>query len=399
MIITRKIQIALIDKTHYQILEEMLRVCRLMANKSQTLFYIYWQDMQDSKPEEQKINEYFRKKYSSSLQNAVYRRLRKRFPDILSYFPRDVADFCYKDFKADLKKGLMKGKKSLRNYRNGIIPVNRQNIKIEKTGDDYILKWIKHIQFALVFGRDRSGNKTVVDRIIAGEYKMSGSKIIRDQRNKKWFLLLCVDVREKATSFLEDVAVGVDLGIAVPAVCAVNNSKARAFIGNNILLKRFKMQKMQRGRQKSFIPANGRHGRQKVNKAIYKMGDKEKRFVHNFNHKITREIIKFAIRQRAATIYSEDLSGYDRNQTILRNWSYYPLQAMLEYKAKLEGIKVKEIPAENTSRACSNCGYIDKENRKKQAEFKCLNCGFEANADYNAALNIARGGVKMPKEM
>jgi transposase len=28
-----------------------------------------------------------------------------------------------------------------------------------------------------------------------------------------------------------------------------------------------------------------------------------------------------------------------------------------------------------------------------------LKCGFEANADYNAALNIACGGVKMPEEM
>ena len=63
MIITRKIQIACIDKSHYQILQELLSICRLMANKSQTLFYVYWQDMLDNKHKEQKTNEYFRKKY------------------------------------------------------------------------------------------------------------------------------------------------------------------------------------------------------------------------------------------------------------------------------------------------------------------------------------------------
>ena len=42
-----------------------------------------------------------------------------------------------------------------------------------------------------------------------------------------------------------------------------------------------------------------------------------------------------------------------------------------------------------TSQRCSKCGYISKENRKTQAGFKCKNCGFEENADLNAARNIA----------
>ncbi len=32
--------------------------------------------------------------------------------------------------------------------------------------------------------------------------------------------------------------------------------------------------------------------------------------------------------------------------------------------------------------------YISRENRKSQETFKCMNCGFEINADLNAALNI-----------
>ena len=126
--------------------------------------------------------------------------------------------------------------------------------------------------------------------------------------------------------------------------------------------------------------------------------------METFNHKISREIIKFAIKHRASKIITEDLQGYGKeitkkNQTILRNWSFHPLQNMLEYKAKQEKIKFEKIPPNHTSRACSKCGYVDKENRKTQKEFKCLKCGYEANADYNAALNIARGGVKMPEDM
>ncbi len=252
---------------------------------------------------------------------------------------------------------------------------------------------------SLLFGKDRSGNRSIVQRILDGVYKASGSQIVKDWRKKKWFLLLCVGIPEQGSEKDEAVAVGVDLGISVPAVCALNNGAARAYIGGSNLLKRFAMQKKQRSRQREFIPSNSQHGRQKVDQAIFKMQDKERRFVHSFNHKISKKIIQFAKKYKAAVIRMEDLSGYDASQTILRNWSYYELQQMIEYKAKREGIRVEKLKAQYTSQACSQCGHIAKENRKTQAQFQCTNCGFESNADYNAALNIARGGVKIPKDM
>lgn len=407
MIITRKIEIDCKNKVDSPVLQDMLKECRLMANKAMTHFYVCWQDMLDTKPEKQKIGDYFKEKYSCAFQTTGYRYLKQSFPDAPSYLWRDISTGTYQDFRADIKNGLLKGERSLRTYRNGTLPLYNKNMQFRKEGEkDYILKWIKGIEFVLVFGKDRSDNKSIVNRIVDGTYKTSGSKIIKDWRIKKWFLLLCVDIPERDNSLLDDVSVGVDLGIAIPAVCALNKGPARAFIGSSNLLKRFSMQKKQRTRQKNYIPTNSKHGRQKVDKAIFKMRDKERRFVHSFNHKITREIIKFALKHRASKIITEDLEGYGKehtkqNQTILRNWSFYELQSMLEYKAKLENIVVEKIPAKYTSRACSKCGYIAKENRKTQAEFKCLNpaCGFEANADYNAALNIARGGVKMPEDM
>lgn len=41
-----------------------------------------------------------------------------------------------------------------------------------------------------------------------------------------------------------------------------------------------------------------------------------------------------------------------------------------------------------TSKQCPICGSIDDGNRKTQEVFKCVQCGYEANADINAALNI-----------
>lgn len=51
----------------------------------------------------------------------------------------------------------------------------------------------------------------------------------------------------------------------------------------------------------------------------------------------------------------------------------------------------------NTSRACSICGFVSKSNRKFQSVFSCLNCGYTANADFNASINIAlKGSVNNP---
>ncbi len=77
------------------------------------------------------------------------------------------------------------------------------------------------------------------------------------------------------------------------------------------------------------------------------------------------------------------------NRAILAS-GWGQLERKLEYKA---GQVVYVDPA-YTSQACSRCGYTAKSNRPSQAVFRCGACGFQANADHNAALNIlVRAGL------
>lgn len=55
--------------------------------------------------------------------------------------------------------------------------------------------------------------------------------------------------------------------------------------------------------------------------------------------------------------------------------------------------RVWKIPSAYTSQRCSACGFVASENRKSQAAFQCIACGFACNADVNAAINIAAGHV------
>ena len=75
------------------------------------------------------------------------------------------------------------------------------------------------------------------------------------------------------------------------------------------------------------------------------------------------------------------------NRGILANgWGL--LVARLEHKA---AGRVEKVKPAYTSQTCSVCGHCASENRESQAVFRCVACGHHANADVNAAVNIAAG--------
>jgi transposase len=53
--------------------------------------------------------------------------------------------------------------------------------------------------------------------------------------------------------------------------------------------------------------------------------------------------------------------------------------------------RVEKVNPAFTSQRCSVCGHVDPKSRESQARFVCTACGFAANADLNAARNIAAG--------
>jgi transposase len=75
------------------------------------------------------------------------------------------------------------------------------------------------------------------------------------------------------------------------------------------------------------------------------------------------------------------------NRGILAN-AWGGLMERLEDKAPG---RLEKVTAAYTSLTCSICGHCAPENRENQAEFRCVACGHQANADVNAAINIAAG--------
>ncbi|MFF0269076.1 RNA-guided endonuclease InsQ/TnpB family protein [Kribbella sp. NPDC004536] len=73
------------------------------------------------------------------------------------------------------------------------------------------------------------------------------------------------------------------------------------------------------------------------------------------------------------------------NRGILAN-AWGMLVTRLEQKARG---RVERVNPAYTSQTCSQCGVVDGGARESQAAFRCRSCGYIANADVNAACNIA----------
>ena len=68
------------------------------------------------------------------------------------------------------------------------------------------------------------------------------------------------------------------------------------------------------------------------------------------------------------------------NRSIL-DASPFELRRQLEYKTRWQGGMLVAVPPNNTSRKCPACGHTSGDNRKRPAQFTCVECGFSANAD------------------
>jgi len=198
------------------------------------------------------------------------------------------------------------------------------------------------------------------------------------RKYKKWLISLSIKIPYHLKIF-ENI-IGVDLGIRHPAVL----SNGKFFSGKPFRYIRYKQYR------NKFILKTKKRKRKEHYQITY------------LNHLISKQIIQIALKEKA-NLSLENLIGIKErlvkrgeiSPLLLSNWPYKQIFDFIRYKANLAGIKVVTVNPSGTSITCSKCGYSDENNRINQCIFKCKNCGFELNADLNAARNIAKKGAEL----
>lgn len=207
--------------------------------------------------------------------------------------------------------------------------------------------------------------------------KLGTLRIIK--KSNKWMAQIAVTILTTEKTGIKTI--GVDLGLKIPAVATTDCDRVR-FFGN--------------GRENKYTKRKFRAkrkdlGQKKKLKAIKKLDNKEQRWMQDKDHKVSREIVEFAKENNISVIRLERLANIRqtartsrKNNKNLHTWSFYRLATFIEYKAKLEGIKVKYVNPAYTSQTCPSCG---KRNKAKDRTYSC-SCGFKKHRDIVGAMNI-----------
>ena len=448
MILTRKIQLLPCgDKEEIDRVYQYLRDGIFNQNKAmnQYISALYIAAIKDISKEDRKELNNLYGRISGSKKGSAY--------DETILFPKGLPTASSlsmkvrQDFQKSCKGGLLCGKVSLPIYKkDNPLLIHVDFVRLRSTNPhqdnglyhnyqthtefldhlylkdlEIFIKFANNITFKLIFGNPHKSAalRKEIQQIFEEHYKVCGSsiQIVKDKRNGKGKIMLnlSMEVPKQETTLAENVVVGVDLGLHIPAVCALNNNKyIREPLGSddNFLAKRTKIQNQRKRLYKQIKYTNGGHGRKKKMKPIERFSQYERNFVCTYNHKISRDVIDFALKHHAKYINLEDLSGYDTSKFILRNWSYYELQQFITYKAAKYGIVVRKINPYRTSQICSCCGHWEEGQRITQDKFVCANPDCEShkiyknkdgkeyfNADFNAARNIAMSTHFVEKEV
>ena len=173
-----------------------------------------------------------------------------------------------------------------------------------------------------------------------------------------------------------------DIGEKVIAAAVLSSEHKPIFLGREV-----------RGIRRHHAWLRKRLQERKLFKKLKEMRGKERRGVELVLHEVSKYIVELAEKNNAIIVMG-DLKGIrkckrgKRFNRIINSFPFNRLSFFIEYKAHLKGIAVVKIREDYTSKTCSRCGEEGK--RINQGLFKCPYCKYQANADFNGAMNILK---------
>jgi IS605 OrfB family transposase len=415
MIKTRKIQIIPVGnkKEITQTLKNWSELSCQVANEvvRQTVFnLIRFDDFRKENPElnSEMANKMYKENYGFTVRGFSYDATKKyNLPSIVR---GGISNPIYKTITKE-KTNIFKNKVSIPSFTKDKMPIYFESghTSVEKKDSNYFFKLMKDVVFKLNFGRDRSNNQSIIDKILIGEYKFCDSSITLD-KNKIFLNISFKFESQKIVVENSDLVLGIDLGINRPITMARSDGQfvRQIDLGNRMLETRFQFQNRRKSLSKGLRFAKGGHGRNEKMKKLDNIRNKEHNFIQTMNHQITKSVIDYCKEQKISKIKMEDLTGItkDANKYFLKSWAYFQIQTMIKYKADECGIVVEYVDPKNTSKKCHCCGEIHEDSRDKidVSKYTCLNLkcdlfGKTQDADINAAKNISssEGFTEKPK--
>lgn len=221
------------------------------------------------------------------------------------------------------------------------------------------------------------------------------------QSGDKWFVSIQTEREVEQRTPQASGAVGIDMGIARFATLSDGShiEPLNSFKRHETALRKAQ-QAMSR---KVRFSGNWKKAKARVQRIHSRIGNTRRDFLHKTTTTISKNHAMVCIEDLRVRNMSKSAAGGTEqpgrnvraksglNKSIL-DQGWFEFRRQLDYKLAWQGGYLIAVPPQNTSRTCPACGHVSADNRRTQAKFACVECGFEENADLVGALNIlARG--------
>jgi len=216
----------------------------------------------------------------------------------------------------------------------------------------------------------------------------------------KWFVSIQTE-REVEQPIPNGSAVGIDMGVVRFATLSDGTFYAplNSFKRHEAALRRAQ-QAMSR---KVRFSSNWKKAKARVQRIHARIGNARRDYLHKTTTTISKNHAMVCIEDLQVRNMSKSAAGSTEapgrnvraksglNKSIL-DQGWFEFRRQLDYKLAWRGGWLVVVPPQYTSRTCPCCGYVSADNRKTQAQFVCVECGFEENADLVGAINVLRAG-------
>jgi putative transposase len=191
--------------------------------------------------------------------------------------------------------------------------------------------------------------------------------------------------RQEASDDDDGAENGVVLGVDLNVTGAFAVTSTGAFIGSaDHLTHKRNQYEQRRGRLQQT-------GTRSAHLTMQSIGSRFSDWSLDWLHNRANDLIEEAKEAEVDGIIFENLTHIRENianSSKFQQWAYAKFVELVEYKVESTTLFVDFVNPAHTSQRCSHCGFTHEDNRDDKA-FECQSCGYEVNADYNAAKNVA----------
>ncbi len=218
----------------------------------------------------------------------------------------------------------------------------------------------------------------------------------------KWFISIQTERTVEVAVHRSSTAVGIDMGVVRFATLSDDSfyEPLNSF-GQHQAALRKAQQSMSR---KQKFSRNWKRAKSRVVRIHIRIANARRDYLHKASTVISKNHAIVCIEDLQVNNMSRSAAGNlespgtnvraksGLNRAILdQGWAQF--RGQLKYKLAWNGGRLIAVPAINTSRTCPACGHVSEDNRKTQAMFCCVQCGYQANADLVGAINVRRAGL------